>query len=180
MFERSDETLYRALVDGDLRAFDVLYERYEAPLFGFLRRQLNDATEAEDVLHEAFMAVLREREAGKSARSFKAWLFQVARHLCLNRVRTKQRSAKASDGVAVLMEVAELTAQPEQVLQHRQTAEALKVAVAKLPPQMSELYHLRAGGLSYEELSDVLGVPLGTVKSRMHELVKRLKEEVAT
>ena len=45
---------------------------------------------------------------------------------------------------------------------------------------MSELYHLRAGGLSYEELSDVLGVPLGTVKSRMPELVKRLKEEVAT
>ena len=179
MFERSDESLYRALVDGDLRAFDVLYERYEAPLFGFLRRQLNDATEAEDVLHEAFMAVLREREAGKSARSFKAWLFQVARHLCLNRVRTRQRSAKASDGVAVLMEVAQLTAQPEQALQHRQTADALKVAVSKLPPQLSELYHLRAGGLSYEELSDVLGVPLGTVKSRMHELVKRLKEEVA-
>lgn len=180
MFACSDESLFRALLDGDLRAFDTLYERYEAPLFGFLRRQLDDAAEAEDVLHEAFLAVLRERDAGRSARSFKAWLFQVARHLCLNRVRTRQRSAKATDGVAQVMALDQRTAHPEQALEHRQTADALKQAVAKLPAPLSELYHLRAGGLSYEELSDVLGVPLGTVKSRLHELVKRLKDEVAS
>ena len=78
------------------------------------------------------------------------------------------------------MALDQLTAYFEQVLEHRQTADALKQAVAKLPAPLSELYHLRAGGLSYEELSDVLGVPLGTVKSRLHELVKRLKEEVAS
>jgi RNA polymerase sigma-70 factor (ECF subfamily) len=177
MFSRSDEALYQELIDGDLRAFDVLYERYEGPLFGFLRRQLDDAAEAEDVLHEAFMAVLKERETGRAARSFKAWLFQVARHLTLNRLRSRSRAAKATDGVAALSEA---VAAPEAVLANRQTAEALKLAVTKLPPALSELYHLRAGGLSYEELAEVLAVPLGTVKSRMHELVKRLRDEVAT
>lgn len=180
MFSRSDESLYRALVDGDLSAFDVLYERYERPLFGFLRRQLDDAAEAEDVLHEAFLAVLREREKGRTARSFKAWLFEVARHLCLNRVRTRKRSANATDGVAQVVELSAPALQPEEVLAHRQTAEALKVAVTKLPPTLSELYHLRAGGLSYEELAEVLGIPIGTVKSRLHELVQRLKQEVAS
>lgn len=179
MFERSDETLYQALLDGDLRAFDALYERYERPLFGFLRRQLSDAAEAEDVLHEAFLTVLKERRAGRTARSFKAWLFQVARHLCLNRVRTRQRASTAAESVSTLLEPAELVTHPEAVLEKRQTAEALKAAIARLPAAMGELYHLRAGGLSYEELADVLGVPLGTVKSRMHELVRRLRDEVA-
>ncbi|MBL8922074.1 MAG: sigma-70 family RNA polymerase sigma factor [Myxococcaceae bacterium] len=180
MFGRSDESLYRALIDGELSAFDTLYERYERPLFGFLRRQLGDAAEAEDVLHETFMAVLKEREKGRGARSFKAWLFAVARHLCLNRVRARQRSAKANDGVAQVIELTGPAPNPDEVLAHRQTADSLKAAVTKLPPPLSELYHLRAGGLSYEELAEVLGVPIGTVKSRLHELVKRLKEEVAS
>ncbi|MBE2248129.1 MAG: sigma-70 family RNA polymerase sigma factor [Myxococcus sp.] len=180
MFSRSDESLYRALLEGDLRAFDALYERYEAPLFGFLTRQLGDAAEAEDVLHEAFLAVLKAREAGRSARSFRAWLFEVARHLCLNRVRTRQRAAKATDAVAQALAVSEGAALPEAALQRRQTAEALARAVAELPAAWSELYHLRAGGLSYDELAEVLGVPLGTVKSRLHELVKRLRDEVAS
>jgi RNA polymerase sigma-70 factor, ECF subfamily len=179
VFARSDEALYCALLDGDLRAFDALYDRYEGPLFGFLRRQLDDAAEAEDVLHEVFIAVLRERDTGNRARSFKAWLFQVARHLCLNRVRARHRSAKTTHGVGQLIELEQLATHPEHLLQHRQTAEAVMKAVAKLPTHLSELYHLRAGGLSYEELSEMLGVPLGTVKSRMHEMVKQLKDEVA-
>lgn len=179
MFSRSDEALYRELVEGDLRAFDTLYARYEQPLFGFLRRQLGDATEAEDVLHETFLTVLRERREGRTARSFRAWVYQVARHLCLNRARHRTRAAAADDQVA-LLEPAELTAHPEVVLEKRQTAEALARAVKALPSAMSELYHLRAGGLSYEEVAEVLGVPLGTVKSRMHELVRRLRDEVAS
>ncbi len=179
MLTRSDEALYQALLGGDLRAFDALYERYEGPLFGFLRRQLGDAAEAEDVLHEAFVSVLEERSSGRTARSFKAWLFQVARNLCLNRVRSRSRASSAAQGVSTLLESAEAPSHPELVLEKRQTADALQAAVAKLPAPMSELYHLRAGGLSYEELAEVLGVPLGTVKSRMHELVKRLRDEVA-
>lgn len=176
MFARSDETLYQQLLEGDLRAFDALYERYERPLFGFLRRQLANAAEAEDVLHETFLSVLKDRSGARTLRSFRAWLFQVARNLCLNRARSSRRSALAVERDGTI-ELAPLS--PDAVLERRQTADALAAAVAKLPAPMAELYHLRAGGLSYEELADVLRVPLGTVKSRLHELVRRLRDEVA-
>ena len=56
---------------------------------------------------------------------------------------------------------------------------ALGEAVSRLPVPLSEVYHLRASGLSYEEMAQVLEVPVGTVKSRMHDMVKRLREEVS-
>ncbi|WP_223645143.1 RNA polymerase sigma factor [Corallococcus sp. EGB] len=77
----SDEALYEALSGGDLKAFDALYARYERHLFGFTRKHLMDAHAAEDVLHETFMVVIRDRAGGHAAQSFRAWLFQVARHL---------------------------------------------------------------------------------------------------
>lgn len=178
MFSRSDEALCRALFDGDLAAFDTLYARYERSLFGFISRQLGDPSEAEDVMHEVFLSVLREKASARAARSFKAWVFQVARHLCLNRVRARGRAASAVE-VESRVETAGAVG-PEEVLQHRQTSDALSKAVGRLPPALSELYRLRASGLSYEELAEVLAVPLGTVKSRMHELVKRLQQEMTT
>jgi RNA polymerase sigma-70 factor (ECF subfamily) len=175
----SDEALYQQLLAGDLGAFDALYQRYERPLFGFVLRQLGgDRQEAEDVLHDAFLALLREREAGRAARSLRAWLFQVARNLCLNRHRSRHRAARA---LAVVAQApAAGTEQPEGALERHQTAARLKRAVAKLPPGLAELYQLRAGGMSYEELAEVLAAPVGTVKSRMYELVRRLREELGT
>ena len=67
---------------------------------------------------------------------------------------------------------------PQDVLEQRQSADALRRAVERLPPHLSDLYLLRARGMSYEELSAVLDVPVGTVKSRVHEMVRRLREEI--
>jgi RNA polymerase sigma-70 factor (ECF subfamily) len=85
----TDEALYARWIGGDLRAFDALYARHERPLFGFVRAFVRDQAEAEDVLHEAFMSVLRERR--RDIRSFRAWMYEVTRHLCLNRARSKKR-----------------------------------------------------------------------------------------
>ncbi|MDX2015017.1 MAG: sigma-70 family RNA polymerase sigma factor [Myxococcaceae bacterium] len=180
MFSRSDESLYQRWIDGDLTAFDALYARYEAPLYGFLRRQLGNDAEAEDVLHETFLALLKDHARGRRAQTFKAWLFEVARHLVLNRSRTSQRAARAHEGVVHLVELEPARAAPDELLQHRQASEAVTAAVQKLPAPLAELFHLRAQGLSYDELASVLGVPLGTVKSRLHELVKRLHQEVSS
>ena len=121
----TDELLYDRLLEGDLSAFDALYDRYERPLFGFLFKQLGDAHEAEDVFHEAFMAVLREREAGRSATSFRAWLYQAARNLCLNRARSRDR---ASQALAVEARSPRTTSgeHPEQRLERQQRAVALQ------------------------------------------------------
>lgn len=167
----TDEALYGQLLAGDLAAFDRLYERYERPLFGFALAQLADRAEAEDVLHEAFLAVVRAHRAGEQLRSFKAWLFTVARNLCLNRVRSRQRADRAIAGVA---ELAEQEAPAPEV-----DTRALHAAVGRLPPPLAEVYQLRATGMSYDEVATILRIPLGTVKSRIHEMVARLREELS-
>jgi RNA polymerase sigma-70 factor, ECF subfamily len=174
--ELPDEALFDRLASGDLAAFDALYARFERPLFGFIHAQLRDRAEAEDVLHEAFMAVLRERAKRTDMQSFRAWLYQTARHLCLNRVRSKKRAGRAVDAAAHVPSPAPVVADGE--LERRQLAAALERAVARLPDAMAELYRLRTAGMSYDEVAAVLTVPVGTVKSRMHELVKRLRQEI--
>jgi RNA polymerase sigma factor (sigma-70 family) len=172
----SDEVLFERLKGGDLTAFDALYERYSRHLFGFICKHLSDRTEAEDVLHDAFVAVLRKGKGGQEVCCFRAWLFQVARNLCLNRLRGQERAGRALGAVKQKQEAA--AAPAERELELHQAHQRLRRAVARLPGHLAELFQLRAGGLSYQELALVLEVPVGTVKSRMHELVDRLRTEV--
>jgi RNA polymerase sigma-70 factor (ECF subfamily) len=171
----SDEALYRRLVGGDMDAFDDLYRRYESPLFGFILNQLGDRLEAEDVFHEAFMSVLRERGQGEM-KSFKAWIFQVARHLCSNRRRSRRRADRALRTES--RTPADAPPHAENLLAAREAPEALRRALGKLPEPLARLYELRASGLSYEEIAELLEVPVGTVKSRMHDMISRLRKEV--
>lgn len=173
---RSDEALYEALCNGDVRAFDELYARHSRPLFAFVKRMLSDVHEAEDVLNESFLTLVRQRDAASKAESLRAWLFTVARNQCLNRLRSQRRGARAVDAAS---ERDEAQPSPEQALEQRGTADKLRVAVEKLPAPMAELYQLRARGLAYDEIASVLQVPVGTVKSRVHEMVRRLREEIA-
>jgi RNA polymerase sigma-70 factor (ECF subfamily) len=177
----SDEALYERWARGDMRAFERLYERFERPLFGFIRSQVRDAAEAEDLLHEAFVAVLRGRRGGGAPpelRSFRSWLYEVARNLCRNRARTGRRADRA-----LALEAADAGALPgardDRRLEETQRAAALERAVLRLPPALAELYRLRAAGMSYDEVAALLAIPLGTVKSRMHEMVKRLRGEMS-
>lgn len=174
MSQESDEALYARWVDGDLRAFDALYARWERPLFGFVCAFVRDRSEAEDVLHEVFMSVLRERR--RDIRSFRAWIYEVTRHLCLNRARSKKRAARALEEVKTIQpDVANV----ESEIDARRRAIVLERAVSRLSEPLAEVYRLRASGMSYDEVAEILGVPVGTVKSRMHEMVLRLKEEVS-
>lgn len=171
--------LFDRLVAGDMRAFDRLYERYERPLHGFIRAQISDAAEAEDLFHEAFMAVLRQRDRRHEVRSFRAWLYQVARNLCLNRVRSKKRAGRAFDSAAKDELLVSAPVAAVEALEQHQRAAALLAAVTRLPLALGEVYRLRATGMSYDEVAEVLSIPVGTVKSRMSEMVKRLREEMA-
>ena len=170
----SDEALYARWLGGDLRAFDQLYARFERPLFGFVRAWVKDAAEAEDVLHETFMTALRERR--RDVGSFRAWIFAIARNRCANVARSQKRRAAPPAEIDALF--ADAPSADEQLDAHRRAA-TLERAVARLPTVLAELYRLRATGLSYQELAELLGIPVGTVKSRMHEMVTRLKQEVA-
>jgi RNA polymerase sigma-70 factor (ECF subfamily) len=171
----SDEALYVQLVGGDMAAFDELYRRYKRRLFAYIVRQVGDRSEAEDVYHEAFMAVLRERRSGRELSSFKAWIFQVALNLCRNRQRARDRHRRAVD-----KESGVLASSPpaEQVFAEREDPLALERAAMQLPESMAELYRLRTAGLNYDEIAEALDIPLGTVKSRMKAMLGRLREEM--
>jgi RNA polymerase sigma-70 factor (ECF subfamily) len=172
----SDERLFERLRRGDLAAFATLYQRYERRLFGFIRAFLDDAAEAEDVMHEVFMALLGDRAPGPDDLHLRAWLYQCARNASLNRLRTRRRGEAAR-----AREAAERPAPaplPSEAIERGEAAEALRRAVSRLPPTLRELYHLRASGMSYEGMAQLLGIPIGTVKSRMHEMVATLKREM--
>src|ERR1700678_187821 len=92
----SDEALYVRVKQGDMRAFDALYARYETSLFGFLSSQLRNRADAEDVFHEAFLSALKSREVVFDGdRGFKTWLYRIARNLASNRARSERRGARA-------------------------------------------------------------------------------------
>jgi RNA polymerase sigma-70 factor (ECF subfamily) len=171
----SDELLHERLRRGDLAAFDALYARYERRLFGFLLAFLRDPVEAEDAFHETFLGVLRGREVDLSRGSFRSWLYQVARNHCLNRLRARERGERAARLIAAAPVATQAT---DEKIAGAQAVRALSGAVSRLPATLAELYHLRAAGMSYEEMARVLDVPLGTVKSRMHEMIDQLRKEM--
>ena len=123
------------------------------------------------------VAVLRERARPTELRSVRAWLVTVAHRLCLNRLRSRKRQGRAFDEVGHVPPN-ETAACAETALVAHERSRILAGAVERLPTGLAELYQLRASGMSYEELAGVLNLPMGTVKSRMHDLVERLREEI--
>jgi RNA polymerase sigma-70 factor (ECF subfamily) len=172
----SDEALYARVKRGDMHAFDELYTRHATRLFGFLRGQLTTAADAEDVMHEAILATLESAEVTFGPGSFRTWLYRIARNRVLNRLRSQGR------GHGALMRMKAGGDEPppgaDDRIAREQLLQALDGAVARLPPTLSDLYHLRSSGLSYDEMAHVLDIPLGTIKSRMNQMVDLLRKEL--
>jgi len=172
----SDEALYARVKRGDMVAFDDLYARYAPRLFGFLRPQLATRADAEDVFHESLLATLESDEVAFDRGSFRTWLYRIARNLVLNRARSQNRGTIAMAKLAPVVDEAPPAA--DERANQGEMLRALDGAVARLPSSLSEVYHLRSSGLSYEEIAVVLGIPLGTLKSRMNTMVNVLREEL--
>jgi RNA polymerase sigma-70 factor (ECF subfamily) len=170
----TDEQLHALIRRGDLRAFDVLYLRHESALFGFLLRTLQNRADAEDALHEVFVRALKTPPSRVDAGGFRAWLFRIARNLTLNRARDRGRADLARQRAPS----ADRPVDADESLARHELHAALDRAIDRLPPPLAEVYRLRTSGLSYEEMASVLEAPIGTVKSRMHEMVRLLRQEV--
>ncbi len=142
-----------------------LYEQHGGEVLHYLARRCPEEA-AQDLLQETFLQVVRSADRLEGVTLPRAWLFGIARHLLAGHFR---RQAKAEPAGEIA---------PETMIADREDGRlpAMREAIAQLAPELRETLELRlTDDLSYEEIASVLGVPVGTVRSRLHNAVRRLR-----
>lgn len=181
-----EELLRRSRAEGDAAAFESLVHRYETELFSYLRRYLGSAEMAEDVFQATFLQVHLKKEQFEEGRRFRPWLYTIATNQAIDAQRRNRRHRMVSldnrtggeDDVGSLVEMlsgAEQTA--DEQMESEEARAWVRSAVDELPDGLKQalllVYHK---GMKYREAADVLGIPVGTVKSRLHAAVLKLNE----
>jgi RNA polymerase sigma factor (sigma-70 family) len=173
----SDEALLALCSRGDEAALGEVYDRYGRVAYGLALRIVRDRALAEDAVQEAFLAVWRSAgaflaEQGKPS----TWILTFVHRRAVDLVRREQRRrAEPLDDVA--QPAGESTDEEAWLRAQRQVVQG---ALRKLPPEQREAIELAYyGGLTQSELAERLGLPLGTIKSRMFAGLKRLRELLA-
>jgi RNA polymerase sigma-70 factor (ECF subfamily) len=180
--ERADEDvrLMLAFCDGDVRAFDALFQRWSAPLLRYLERMVRDAGTAEELVQEAFFRVHRARERYAPEARFSTWLYRIATRLALNELRRPRRrqahrSVDDPDGA----ELAACGPAVDEVVDARRRGVRVEEELAALPErQRAALWLTAVEGLSYAEVADALSVSVPAVKSLVHRARSALGERM--
>lgn len=181
-----EEILRRFRVDGDSSAFETLVHRYEVELFNYLRRYLGSAEMAEDVFQATFLQVHLRCEQFEEGRRFRPWLYTIATNQAIDAQRRNRRHrmvsldspASGDDDVGTLVQMLAGNGRTaDEQVQDEEAREWVRSAVASLPESLRAalvlVYHQ---GMKYREAADVLGIPVGTVKSRLHSALLKLNE----
>ena len=184
----TDEELLTRLQKGEWHLFAILVRRYESALFHYLWRKLGDYELAEDVFQTTFTQVfakIRQYEPGRPA---KPWLYRIATHQAIDahRARLRRQPHQALSALAPLPDAASMSlwenlpgseAEPVKQLETAELQQAIRRAVQELPQPFQEVIQLAYfEGLKYQEIAEVLAIPLGTVKSRLHKAMSKLAE----
>jgi RNA polymerase sigma factor (sigma-70 family) len=175
--EPSDEQVLEAVGRGDDDALGVLYDRFGRLAFRLAFRILRDRALAEDAVQEAFLAVWRSADAYKRERAKPStWILTVVHRRAVDIVRREQ--SRRGEPLEVAPEPSAGPADEDAVLRDRRAA--VQAALTELPGDQRQALELAYyGGLTQSELAERLGVPLGTVKSRMFAGLGRLRELLA-
>lgn len=178
---RHDRDLVTRHLYGDPQAFDEVYERFNRLVFQVALRMSGDPALAEDLSQEIFLRVFRHLEKFKGRSSLKTWVYRVSINCC--RSRLGRRSRRSRSWVEVedrqLEQIPSTTEGPDARLQRREASATVARALAELPLPFREAVVLRdISGLAYEEIAAVLGVRIGTVRSRIARGRDRLRDIV--
>ena len=165
MERRDDAALLLALKDGNFAAFSELVDRHQRSLINFFYHLCWDRQAAEDCAQEVFLRVYSHLDRYEPQAKFTTFLFKIARNLWIDRVRSLgERVPARSLG-------------PVEILAKEEQQAALQRAIDQLPEEQKAVVILsEIQGLKYQDISAILEVPVGTVKSRMHTAMERLKE----
>lgn len=184
----SDEALLAGARAGDREAFAILVARYERELYGYLRRYLGDGTLAEDVFQNTFLQIYLKIASYEPGRPVRPWLYTIATHQAIDAMRRHGRHPTVSlqltrdDGCEGESDafsgslVCGLPG-PEDAAQGEEQRQLVRETVDQLPEFLRQVVLLSYyQGLKYREIAEVLGIPLGTVKSRLHAALAKLQE----
>ncbi len=170
---------------GDLDAFEPLVEKYRHRVWRLAYQVLRDREEAWDVAQEAFVRAFQSLREFRGQSAFYTWLFRIVVNLATDRLRHQAARARALGGEPVPPEqwertTADAASSPDEEAGRAQQRERIAQALKSLPPHHRAIIILSdIEGLSYREIADVLGCPIGTVMSRLHNARKRLRTVLA-
>lgn len=184
----SDEDLLAQFRKSQTEAFGVLVRRYERELYGYLRRYLGDATLAEDVFQNTFLQLYKKANQYEPGRPVRPWLYTIATHQAIDALRRNARHQSVSlntnreelpnGEVHSLVDMLETRGPgPLDRAQGEELRESVRASVDRLPDLFRQVVVLAYyQGLKYREIADILEIPVGTVKSRLHAALAKLQE----
>ena len=159
-----DDVLLRSIAAGDAAALSRLYERHSRALFGYLHRLAGDRMTAEEILQDTMLAVWRSAGAFEGRAKVTTWLFGVARRQAHNRLR-----GRTDPSPVVLPDRPDQGAGPEELAIAAAGGTPVAAAIDRLPEHHRDVIALVfVAGLPLADVAEVLAVPVGTVKSRLH------------
>ncbi len=178
----NDEKLLADHVSGVEGSFETLVQRYSRELYHFVMRFMSNSAAAEDVVQETFLQVYLSSESFDAQRRFKPWLFTIAANKARDALRSRARRPESpldagfnenSDERGSFRDLlADDSALPDEVLDASEQQELVREVVQQMPPNLREVLVLAYfHQFPYKQIAEMLGIPLGTVKSRLHTAV---------
>ncbi len=184
---RADAEVVQRARSGDREAFRILVERYQGRAYGLALRVLRDEEQARDVVQDAFLKAYGSLDRFEGRSGFYTWLYRIVMNLCLDAKRRDRSGQQVEWSEEVVhggaAEAALAAAEdpqepdPAAALERSELREQLTRAIEGLPEDARRIIELREiDDLSYQEIAECLGVPKGTVMSRLHYARRRLRE----
>jgi RNA polymerase sigma-70 factor (ECF subfamily) len=176
-----DADLLAAYVKGDVPSLDALVGRYRQTLFSWFLGMTGSRSDAEDLFQEVWIRIIRNADRYKDV-SFRAWMWQIARNLLID-FRRKRKPNISLDAVEededqpLLETLIAPDASPREVVERTDLARRAMQAVGKLPAVQREVFLMRTqGDLPFNEIAQILKIPLNTALGRMHDATTRLRQ----
>ena len=179
-----DQNLIRASLSGDRRAFETLYHKYQNQIYGTLAQRISDRDTVDDLMQDTFFRAYRSLHTFKGQAAFSTWLTQIA----LNVYRSHLRSQQVRQNWVYQTEDPEVVRNvirdiipgtlPDQIVEKRERIQLVHKSIQNLPERYRKAMWLRyVMDWSYEEITQALRVPLGTVKTWLCRARRQLKNE---
>ena len=185
--ELADNQLVAAHLGGHPGAFSELYDRYRDRLVHFISRKTGDRDRAEDLVQEAFIRVTRHLHRFDQSKKFSTWIYTICSNLAKNELRNRSRSPLVLFQKLTThwepdhrpLQFEDLSGRPDDQYRKRYLQEIVEQTVEELPEHHKLVFRLRElEGKSYEEIAEITGVNLGTVKSRLHRARTSFAERI--